>query len=517
MRSRSASSQNLRLLAPRAELPEIPEPRGGRRAAPPPPPAPAPAQPHAAAPPAAAPGASEGPRHRLPDRRLLQRARLRLGPAPDPAHRWRRRRARPGHRDHRRGDQRRRERRERRLQADRHLRGAAGGRSDDRARGCGRLCERGAARPPARSRWSRSQPKKQKNPKKPAISGFALQTNAAHLEPSASGDEYVLWLYGSDQQARPIGQETVGSNGNLTGAAPLATQELVLPAGPEDDPALAGHRRRRSSRSSSHCGRSRAVRRRPGVISFVGTPSWRAASRQLLQQLQQQLQQAQSQAGASGRGSRRQGLEGLSEAPGDGVERGPARPAPAARRRRYLRAGRRAARDRRRRGAGAGPRRPRSPWRAGPAMAISPRAAVSRRLRELDGAASGATGPHRVRRSRRGAAGAGRSGWRSAPPSWSPSVVLLVAVTGGGGGGGRDDDHAGRPGGRRPDQAQPGRRVEGERDDLGRPGRRSARRRSRHPGPRAERAAARATCSGSSAPAGAASRSPSRRSAPTAG
>ncbi|MGA9636438.1 MAG: hypothetical protein WBQ41_14475, partial [Solirubrobacterales bacterium] len=30
-------AQNLRLLAPRAELPEIPEPRGGRRAAPPPP------------------------------------------------------------------------------------------------------------------------------------------------------------------------------------------------------------------------------------------------------------------------------------------------------------------------------------------------------------------------------------------------------------------------------------------------------------------------------------------------
>ncbi len=40
--------QNLRLLAPRADLPEIPEPRGGRRAASPPPP---PAAPAAAAPP----------------------------------------------------------------------------------------------------------------------------------------------------------------------------------------------------------------------------------------------------------------------------------------------------------------------------------------------------------------------------------------------------------------------------------------------------------------------------------
>src|SRR5512138_1102232 len=35
--------QNLRLLAPKAQLPEIPEPRGGRRAAPPPSPAATPA------------------------------------------------------------------------------------------------------------------------------------------------------------------------------------------------------------------------------------------------------------------------------------------------------------------------------------------------------------------------------------------------------------------------------------------------------------------------------------------
>src|SRR3954466_14883298 len=46
--------QNLRLLAPKAELPEIPEPRGGRRAAPPPPPP-------SAAPPASGPRAAEPP------------------------------------------------------------------------------------------------------------------------------------------------------------------------------------------------------------------------------------------------------------------------------------------------------------------------------------------------------------------------------------------------------------------------------------------------------------------------
>src|SRR3954462_15460398 len=45
--------QNLRLLAPKAQLPEIPEPRGGRQAPPPPPPA--------AAPPAVPPGPGAPP------------------------------------------------------------------------------------------------------------------------------------------------------------------------------------------------------------------------------------------------------------------------------------------------------------------------------------------------------------------------------------------------------------------------------------------------------------------------
>src|SRR4051812_42397230 len=53
--------QKLRLLAPNAELPEIPEPKGGRRAAPPPPPA-APSQAPSASPqPPAAPPAPQSP------------------------------------------------------------------------------------------------------------------------------------------------------------------------------------------------------------------------------------------------------------------------------------------------------------------------------------------------------------------------------------------------------------------------------------------------------------------------
>ncbi|MGA8217934.1 MAG: hypothetical protein WB771_05170, partial [Solirubrobacterales bacterium] len=141
-------------------------------------------------------------------------------------------------------------------------------------------------------------PKKQKNPKKPAISGFALQTNAAHLEPSASGDEYVLWLYGSDQQARPIGQETVGSNGNLTGAAPLATQELVYLQALKMirlSRVTAAEKNQIQQALRAQQGSKKAT----GVISFVGTPVLEGSGTQLLQQLQQQLQQAQSQAGAS--------------------------------------------------------------------------------------------------------------------------------------------------------------------------------------------------------------------------
>ena len=56
--------QNLRLLAPKAQLPEIPEPRGGRRAAPPPPPpAPAGGRPRACGGPGApsTPAAPKGP------------------------------------------------------------------------------------------------------------------------------------------------------------------------------------------------------------------------------------------------------------------------------------------------------------------------------------------------------------------------------------------------------------------------------------------------------------------------
>jgi hypothetical protein len=136
------------------------------------------------------------------------------------------------------------------------------------------------------------------NAKKPAISGFALQTNAAHLDKSENGDEYVLWLYKSDQQARPIGQETVSDNGNLTGAAPLPTQELVFLQALQKirlSKVTAAGKTQIQQALSAQQGNKKAT----GVISFVGTPVLEGSGTALLQQLQQQLQQAQSQAGTS--------------------------------------------------------------------------------------------------------------------------------------------------------------------------------------------------------------------------
>jgi hypothetical protein len=60
---------------------------------------------------------------------------------------------------------------------------------------------------------------------------FALQANAVNLEPTTSNDVYMLWLYTSDDNAIPIGQQTVDPSGNLTGGVQLGPQQvLLLPA-----------------------------------------------------------------------------------------------------------------------------------------------------------------------------------------------------------------------------------------------------------------------------------------------
>jgi hypothetical protein len=292
--------QNLRLLAPKADLPEIPEARGGRRAAapPPPPPAPGPAAPTQppAPPPAQTPsGPPKGP-----------------GFASRAAAFFSGRGSVSG------------KRRPQLIVAGAialvlvivvavvATSGGGGGSSDckpldvsaaqqagvptTKLAAVGELANQDCP-PTGQVTLVPVSPQNQQSSKKPAISGFALQTNAAHLEPNSNGDEYVLWLYGTDQRARPVGQETVTDNGNLTGAAPLATQELVF---------LQALQTIRLSRVTSaqknqiqQSLQAQQGKKATGVISFVGTPVLEGSGTQLLQQLQQQLQQAQSQTGTS--------------------------------------------------------------------------------------------------------------------------------------------------------------------------------------------------------------------------
>jgi hypothetical protein len=293
--------QNLRLLAPRADLPEIPEPRGGRRAAPAPPapaapPPVAPSQP-GAPPPPAAPGPPKGPGFAsraagffsgLGSVSGRRRTQLIVGVAAAVA-----------------------------LVIVIIVVATSGG-SSGGSGDCKPLDVSAAQRagvpttklaavgdlanqdcpPTGQVTLVPVAPQNQQSSKKQAISGFALQTNAAHLDPSANGDEYVLWLYGSDQQARPIGQETVNSGGSLTGAAPLATQELVFLQALQTirlSRVTAAQKNQIQQALQAQQGNKKAT----GVIPFVGAPVLEGSGTQLLQQLQQQLQQAQSQSGTT--------------------------------------------------------------------------------------------------------------------------------------------------------------------------------------------------------------------------
>jgi hypothetical protein len=57
---------------------------------------------------------------------------------------------------------------------------------------------------------------------------LAIQANAVDVPAAGTGNGYLLWLYKSDTQAVPLGPLTAGSGGNLSATIPLPTQELVL-------------------------------------------------------------------------------------------------------------------------------------------------------------------------------------------------------------------------------------------------------------------------------------------------
>jgi hypothetical protein len=132
---------------------------------------------------------------------------------------------------------------------------------------------------------------------KSQVPTFALQANAVHLPPSSNGERYLMWLYKSDTQSLPLGQETVDSSGNLTGGVPLVAQQVLLL------PAFDSIRISKvSSAEAQQVQQSlqQQGKKQTGVIQFVGEPMLQGNISELgLDQLLQQAQ-AQAQSGASG-------------------------------------------------------------------------------------------------------------------------------------------------------------------------------------------------------------------------
>jgi hypothetical protein len=124
---------------------------------------------------------------------------------------------------------------------------------------------------------------------------FVLQANAVHLQPTESGERYVLWLYKSGSQSVPLGQETVDQSGNLTGAVPIPAPELVLfPAFQTIRLAkVTSAQAQQIQQSLQSQGKTPTL-----LVGYVGDSVLEGNVSDL--GLQQLLQQAQSQAGASG-------------------------------------------------------------------------------------------------------------------------------------------------------------------------------------------------------------------------
>jgi hypothetical protein len=55
-----------------------------------------------------------------------------------------------------------------------------------------------------------------------------MELNLSGLEPSAEGQIYVVWLYANDKVAFPIARDRVDESGNLTGGTPLGAEVLAL-------------------------------------------------------------------------------------------------------------------------------------------------------------------------------------------------------------------------------------------------------------------------------------------------
>lgn len=296
--------QNLRLLAPKAELPEIPEPRGGRKAAPPPPP-PAPAAQPAATPQAA--GAPAGPTATRGPGFASRVAGFFSGLGGSGG--------------------------KRRTQFVVGIVAAlaliivvvvvatsGGSSSGSDCKGVDTSAAQQAGVPtiklaatgtaadadcPPSGQITLGATQQASNSKNQAPT-FALQANAVHLPATANGDRYLMWLYKSDTQSLPLGQETVDSSGNLTGGVPLVAQQvLLLPAFDSIRISKVSSAEAQQVQQSLQQQGKKAT----GVIPFVGQPVLAGDISELgLDQLLQQAQsQAQSQGQAQGTGAGKKG------------------------------------------------------------------------------------------------------------------------------------------------------------------------------------------------------------------
>jgi hypothetical protein len=137
---------------------------------------------------------------------------------------------------------------------------------------------------------------------------FALQANAVHLPPSSNGDRYLLWLYKSDTQSLPLGQETVDSSGNLTGGVALAAAQVVLL--PAFDSIriskVTSTEAQQVQQSLQQLGQQ--GNKASGVIQFAGQPMLQGDISEL--GLDQILQQAQQQAQGRAQGNQAGGKKG---------------------------------------------------------------------------------------------------------------------------------------------------------------------------------------------------------------
>jgi hypothetical protein len=296
--------QNLRLLAPKAQLPEIPAAKGGRRAAPAPPP------------PASSPAGTEAPPPTAPPATPPQPS---VPPSPGFASRAAGAISGLGRLEGK-----------RRTQA---IVGAAaalaivivlivvvtgggggGGSSDCKSIDSAapqqagvptiKLTAAGASVdadcPPGGqmvlgAQQSQQQQQQQSNSQQPT---YVLQANAVNLPPTNSSDRYVLWLYRSDTQAVPLGQETVSDSGDLNGGVPLAAQQvLLLPAFTQVRFSKVTQAEAQQVQQSLQAQRKKQT----GIVQFVGEPVLQGNISEL--GLNQLLQQAQSQAGGSAGGA----------------------------------------------------------------------------------------------------------------------------------------------------------------------------------------------------------------------